>query len=127
MNQRFTILTRQSELNSLGELTSSYVETSKAFGRARHVVDGTSLVNERPHPNHKVQIVSRNFPATTGDQISYNGYIWEIEGVRRRHRSNNIDIVANRLHPVVAELFYYLQPDGVSLYLTPDGDKYLQP
>lgn len=127
MNQRFTILTRQSSLNSLGELTSSYVETSKAFGRAKHVVSGTRLVNERPHPQHKVEIVARNFPATTGDQISYNGYIWEIEGVRRRHRSNNIDIIANRLHLAEVELLYYLQPDGTSFYLTPAGDKYLQP
>lgn len=104
MNQRFTILTRQSSLNSLGELTELYVQTGKAFGKAKHSVSGTKLVNERPRPQHKVEIVSRNFPATPGDQIEYAGYRWEIEGVRRKHRSNNITIIANRLHVAVRDL-----------------------
>lgn len=125
MNQRFTILTRQSSLNSLGELTDSYVATGKVFGRAKHTVDGTKTVNNRPRPQHKVEIVSRNFSATTGDQMEYNGYRWEIEGVRRSRRANNITVIANRLHAAAA--LYYLQPDGSSYYLTPAGDKYTQP
>lgn len=127
MNQRFSILTRQSSLNSLGELTDSYVQTSQAFGRAKHTVDGSKMVNNRPRPQHKVEIVARNFPATTGDQIEYAGYRWEVEGVRRRHRSSNITVIANRLYAAVADIAYYLQPDGSSFYLTPTGDKYQQP
>ena len=127
MNQRFIILTRQSSLNSLGELTDSYVETGKVFGRAKHTVDGTKAVNNRPRPQHKVEIVSRNFPATTGDQIEYAGFRWEVEGVRRKHRSNNVTIIANRLFTAVRDVAYYLQPDGASFYLTPTGDKYQQP
>ena len=71
-----------------------------------------------------IQITSRTFSGTEGDEIEYNGYRWEVEGVRRKHRQNNITIIANRLH---ASISYYFQPDGTSLYTSPTGDDYIQP
>ncbi len=78
-------------------------------------------------PISVIHITARNFSGTTGDEIEYSGYRWEIEGVRRKHRQNNITIIANRLRKVVPAIEYYIQPDGSSFYLTPTGDKYLQP
>lgn len=127
MNQRFEIYTRTSNLNSYGEQTDSFVYASSVWGRARHSVSDDSLASDKHQPVHKVEFSARSFPASSGDQIEYAGYRWEVEGVRRRHRSNNVTIIANRLHAAVRQIAYYLQPDGASFYLTPTGDKYQQP
>lgn len=127
MNQRFKIYTRTSSLNSYGEESNAFAYASSVWGRAKHSVSDDALMSGKHQPSHKVEFVARSFPATTGDQIEYAGYRWEVEGVRRRHRSNNVTIIANRLHEAVVTALYYLQPDGTSFYLTPAGDKYLQP
>lgn len=125
MNQRLRIYTRGTSLNSLGELSSVYTQSGSVWGRAKHYVDGQRIVSDKEKPQHKVEVVARHFSGTTGDQIEYNGYRWEIEGVRRNYRSSVINIIANRLYPEAAK--YYLQPNGTNFYLTPSGDKYLQP
>ena len=127
MNQRIKIYSRQSSTNSYGEQSDVYAQSGSVFGRAKHSVSNESLVSDKHQPTHKLEIASRYFSGTSGDQIEYAGFRWEVEGVRRRYRSNNITIIANRLHVAVAEILYYLQPDGSSYYLQPSGDKYLQP
>ena len=126
MNQRFKIYTRTQTLNDYGEKTDAFNYASSVWGRAKHSVSDDSLVSDKHQPIHRVEFEARSFPASSGDQIEYAGYRWEVEGVRRRHRSNNITVIANRLYAAVAS--YYLQPDGSSYYLQPDGSSYyLQP
>lgn len=127
MNQRFKIYTRTSTLNSYGEQTDAFALASSVWGRARHSVSDDTLTSDKHQPVHKIEFSARSFPASSGDQIEYAGYRWEVEGVRRRHRSSNITVIANRLYSAVADIAYYLQPDGSSFYLTPTGDKYQQP
>jgi len=95
------------------------------FGKARHYTDGESLVSNKHRPLHKVEIKARHFSGNTKDHLEYLDYRWEIEGVRRSHRSGFIRIIANRLYAVVARK--YLQPNGINFYLTPSGNYYLQP
>jgi hypothetical protein len=72
-----------------------------------------------------VETKARHFSGNTKDHLEYLDYRWEIEGVRRSHRSGFIRIIANRLYAVVARK--YLQPNGINFYLTPSGNYYLQP
>jgi len=125
MNQRFKLYTRGSSLNSYGELSDTFTEGSSVFGKARHYTDGESLVSNKHRPLHKVEIKARHFSGNTKDHLEYLDYRWEIEGVRRSHRSGFIRIIANRLYAVVARK--YLQPNGINFYLTPSGNYYLQP
>lgn len=125
MNQRFKVYTRGSSLNSYGELSDTFTEGSSVFGKARHYTDGESLVSNKHRPLHKVEIKARHFSGNTKDHLEYLDYRWEIEGVRRSHRSGFIRIIANRLYAVVAKK--YLQPNGINFYLTPSGNYYLQP
>jgi len=125
MNQRFKLYTRGSSLNSYGELSDTFTEGSSVFGKARHYTDGESLVSNKHRPLHKVEIKARHFSGNTKDHLEYLDYRWEIEGVRRSHRSGFIRIIANRLYAVVAKK--YLQPNGINFYLTPSGNYYLQP
>ncbi len=101
MNQRFSIFTRTSTLNSYGEKTDAFVFASEVWGRAKHSVSDDSISSDKHQPVHKIEFKARSFPATTGDQIEYAGYRWEVEGIRRRHRSNNITVIANRLYEKV--------------------------
>ena len=125
MNQRFKIYTRTSTLNSYGEKTDDYIYASSVWGRARHSVSDDVLQSDKHQPIHKVEFNARSFPAASGDQIEYAGYRWEVEGVRRKHRSNNVTIIANRLHRALDR--FYNQPDGSSLYVAPSGEFYQQP
>ena len=125
MNQRFKIFTRGSSLNSYGELSETFTQGSSVFGRARHYTDGESLVSRKHRPLHKVEINARHFSGSIKDQVEYLDYRWEIEGVRRSHRSGVIKIIANRLYALASG--FYLQPNGINFYLTPSGNKYLQP
>jgi len=125
MNQRFKLYTRGSSLNSYGELSDTFTEGSSVFGKARHYTDGESLVSNKHRPLHKVEIKARHFSGNTKDHLEYLDYRWEIEGVRRSHRSGFIRIIANRLYAVVAKK--YLQPNGINFYLTPSGNYYIQP
>ena len=124
MNQRFKIYTRGSSLNSYGELSETFTQGSSVFGRARHYTDGESLVSNKHRPLHKVEIHARHFGGGIKDHIEYLDYRWEIEGVRRSHRSSVIKIIANRLYAIVKGK--YLQPNGTNFYLTPSGNYYLQ-
>jgi len=127
MNQRIKIYSRQSSVNSYGEQSDVYAQSGSVFGRAKHSVSDESLLSDKHQPTHKLEVTARHFSGTSGDQIEYAGFRWEVEGVRRKHRSNNVTIIANRLFTAVREIAYYLQPDGSSFYLTPTGDKYQQP
>lgn len=127
MNQRLSVYTRTQTLNAYGEKSNGYTLSGSVWGRVKHKAPGESLVSSKHKAIHNIEITARNFTGTNGDEIEYNGYRWEVEGVRRKYRQNNITIIANRLHKVVAAIEYYLQPDGSSFYLTPTGDKYLQP
>ncbi len=121
MNQRIKIYSRQSSINSYGEQSEVYTESGSVFGRAKHSASGESIASDKHNPTHKLQITARHFSGTSGDQIEYAGYRWEVEGVRRRHRQQNITIIANRLHEALS---FYVQPDGLSFYNTPTGNRY---
>jgi|15BtaG_2_1085339.scaffolds.fasta_scaffold00719_11 hypothetical protein len=127
MNQRAQIYARQTSLNGYGEKSSVYSLLGSVWGRIKHKAPGESLISSKHKPVHNIEITARNFGGSTGDELEYNGYRWEVEGVRRRHRSNNIQIIANRLYSTANIIKYYRQPDGISSYLQPGGDKYLQP
>jgi len=98
MNQRIKIYSRQSSINSYGERSDTYAQSGSVFGRAKHSVSDESLLSDKHQPIHKLEVTARHFSGTSGDQIEYAGYRWEIEGARRKHRSNNIKIIANRLY-----------------------------
>ena len=124
MNQRLSIYTRSQSLNTYGERSSTYTLSGYVWGRVKHKIGKEPLTSSKMQADSNIQITSRTFSGTEGDEIEYNGYRWEVEGVRRKHRQNNITIIANRLHAAIS---YYLQPDGTSLYTSPTGDDYIQP
>ena len=119
---RLQIYAKSSAINSHGEseLTTSFLR----YLRVKLMVADEKLLSSKEQPVHGMSVMARFFSGTTGDRIEFNGYRWEIDGVRRSHRSGNISITANRIH---ATIEYYLQPDGLSFYLQPGGDKYRTP
>lgn len=125
MNQRMEIFTRGASINGYGERTDEYTTGGSIWGRVLRSVADDGVTSSKEQPVHSMSVMARFFTGTTGDRIEFDGYRWEIDGVRRSHRAGNISITANRIHAVVAS--YYLQPDGISFYLQPGGDKYLQP
>ena len=125
MNQRMELFTRGVSVNSYGEQDATYATGGSIWGKVKLMVADEKLLSSKEQPVHGMSIVARFFSGTTGDRIEFNGYRWEIDGVRRSHRSGNISITANRIHAIASA--YYLQPDGLSFYLQPGGDKYLQP
>ncbi len=127
MNQRMELFTRGVSVNSYGEQDATYTTGGSIWGKVKLMVADEKLLSSKEQPVHGMSIVARFFSGTAGDRIEFNGYRWEIDGVRRSHRSGNISITANRIHAIAATIEYYLQPDGLSFYLQPGGDKYLQP
>ena len=127
MNQRMELFTRGVSVNGYGEQDATYTTGGSIWGKVKLMVADEKLLSSKEQPVHGMSIVARFFSGTAGDRIEFNGYRWEIDGVRRSHRSGNISITANRIHAIAATIEYYLQPGGLSSYLQPGGDKYLQP
>lgn len=127
MNQRLELYTRGVSINSYGEQDATYTTGGSIWGKVKLMVSDEKLLSNKEQPVRSMSIIARFFDGTTGDRIEYDGYRWEIDGVRRSHRSGNISITANRIHAIAPVLEYYLQPDGLTYYLTPTGDKYQQP
>ena len=125
MNQRMELFTRGTSINSYGEQTDEYTTGGSIWGRVKRSVSDEGVKSSKEQPAHSMSVLARFFSGTTGDRIEFDGYRWEIDGVRRSHRSGNISITANRIHAIASG--YYLQPDGLSFYLQPGGDKYIQP
>ena len=124
MNQRMELFTRGVSIDSYGEQDATYTTGGSIWGKVKLMVADEKLLSSKEQPVHGMSVMARFFSGTTGDRIEFNGYRWEIDGVRRSHRSGNISITANRIH---ATIEYYLQPDGLSFYLQPGGDKYRTP
>ena len=61
-----------------------------------------------------------NYSTVTGNQR----YKWDKE-YKNRRRDWSLSLWDGGGAPV--ETFYYLSPDGVSRYISPDGDFYIQP
>ena len=127
MNQRLELFTRGVSINSYGEQDATYTTGGSIWGKVKLTVSDEKLMSNKEQPIRSMSIMARFFSGTTGDRIEFDGYRWEIDGVRRNHRAGNISITANRIHAIAAAVEYYFQPDGLSYYLQPGGDKYLQP
>jgi len=98
MNQRMELFTRGTSINGYGEQTAAYTTGGSIWGKVKLKVADEKLLSSKEQPVHGMSVMARFFSGTTGDRIDFDGYRWEIDGVRRSHRSGNISITANRIY-----------------------------
>lgn len=125
MNQRISLFSRSASLNSYGEQSDSFTSSGSVFASVKHKATSEKFDSGQHRIIHKATAIARHCSIGAGDEVEYSGYRWDVEGVRRSHRAGNIKIELNRLYKLAAG--FYLQPNGINFYLTPSGNKYLQP
>lgn len=125
MNQRINLFSRSASLNSYGEQSDSFTSSGSVFASVKHKATSEKFDSGQDRIIHRATAIARHCSIGAGDEVEYAGYRWDVEGVRRSHRAGNIKIELNRLYKLAAG--FYLQPNGINFYLTPSGNKYLQP
>ena len=131
LNRLLVIKSKGTTLNSFGEPNhSTYSEYTSLWGNVAVSTATEKFVANSDHPFQVVSFKTRYRDDINTDMvIEYDGYRYDIEGIKRlgQRRKKHMVITALRDESIPVVLFNYFQPDGLSFYLQPGGDKYIQP